>query len=74
MRASELRTCQAKDCDKDAFVQDLGRFTDPPGFEFWWCEDHAEAAINPLSPCPMCGHLKDTPQHALGCERGRAEG
>jgi len=23
---------------------------------------------NPLDPCAKCGHLKDTPQHELGCD------
>lgn len=24
--------------------------------------------------CPACGHMKDTPEHELGCELGRREG
>lgn len=46
MKASELPTCEAEHCDKLAFVQDLGCFTDPPGTEHWWCEDHAMTALS----------------------------
>lgn len=47
MKTSDLPACDAEGCDQPAFVQDLGRFTDPPGTERWWCEDHAMAALTP---------------------------
>jgi hypothetical protein len=35
-------------CPEIATVQWLGKFTDPPGTEHWYCAEHAPSGIGPM--------------------------